>query len=77
MVDRGSNDLRNMLVVDGVIHHFAVFAVFDDTCRPQYPELMGNGRLRQVNLLGDVLDAQFMGQQGGNDFQPGCCLTAP
>ena len=68
MVNRGSDNLCNVFIVDGVVDHFTVFAVFDDARCPQYPQLMGNSRLGQGNSLRDILNAQFTSQQGGDEL---------
>ena len=59
----------DMVVIQAVKDAFALPAGLDQVGIAQQPELMGHRRLGHAQGLGEVIDAQFLFQQGGNNAQ--------
>ena len=59
----------DMVIIQAVKDAFAFPAGLDQVGIAQQPELMGHRRLGHAQGLVEVIDAQFLFQQGGNDVQ--------
>jgi hypothetical protein len=60
-----------MVIVDRIIHDFALPLVLHDFHGPQNPQLMGHGGIRLIAQHRYVTHTVFPIQQGQNDFQAG------
>jgi hypothetical protein len=61
----------DVLVVEGVEDQLAGAALADEARLAEETELMGNGRIRQSEEVGDVADAELGAEEGIEDADAG------
>jgi hypothetical protein len=63
-------NITHVVIVQRVIQHLAVPAVFDQPGLPEYPELMGNSGLGHAEQGGYITDAHVGMLQGAENLHP-------
>ena len=65
----------DMLISQGIVNHFALFAELDQLVGLQHPKLVGHGALGDLHQLGNVAHAQLPIAQFTDDARP-CGIAA-